>query len=144
MTMRGPFKRQGVHRFVLFFCLITFVLWFGGTAAWNTRKTQLRYQCAENMIRIGSAVSAYESRYQSSPPTLDVLTTSELINDASLVCPAARARNYEYSMKSKGLGDHIWLTEPLTNHRDGANMLLGDGRCKFVSPQEFDVLNKTP
>lgn len=123
--------------------LVVVVLWFGLTAAWNTRQVQHRMKCAGNMQKIGLAHKHYVERNGTQPASLDVLIHSSLLAPDDLVCPALGIRNYVQPPNLKpivGAEGEVIVYEPLGNHKNGAHVLFADGRCQFVPREEFSAV----
>ena len=132
--------RPSFRKSVILSTVIVVVLWVGLTAAWNTRKVQLRMKCLANLQKIGTALSTYASQHNEAAPSLNGLRQLGLLDQAHLVCPSAKQPNYILVRHSQGearQGEGILVFEPLSNHGQGANILFVNGTCKFVPKEQL-------
>ncbi len=138
--------RLSFRKFFVLSAVIVLVLWVGLTAAWNTRKMQLRMKCCANLKKIGIAISTYHAEYPERAATLDWLLDQGQIEKGELVCPSAMIAqsNYVLVFRPSGDGDpvgEVLAYEPISNHGQGANVLFRDGRCQFVPRDQLHELN---
>lgn len=123
---------------------IALVLWVGVTSAVNTRRVQQRMKCSAQMKRIGAAVMEYSGQIPGDESALDWLVASGLVVQEDARCPSAGGNaNYVLApdfSKSEGAVEGYLVTEPGTNHRDGANTFFRNGDCKFIRKAQFREL----
>ena len=128
----------------------------------RARGAALQIRCSSNMRQIGQAILLYTNNNQGNyPPDLKTLATSlksDLKPDAfvdtatadtpstaadwpSEIVPGSGHLSYTYRgaglTDSTALPDTIVLTEPLSDHEIGANVLFGDGHVDFIKKNDY-------
>jgi prepilin-type processing-associated H-X9-DG protein len=124
-------KRTG--KLILFVVLIGAGLTIGVRGMVRGWELQRRLACAEQMKRIGAALKVYGD---ADGEDLAHLVNMGAIRREDLICPASRQTNYAVA---PGSGE-LLLTEPLSNHLEGANVLFPDGHVSFVLREDWEKL----
>lgn len=141
----GPVRKWPLY-LVVAFCALGFWLY------WATKPSDPALMaervCARNMHTIGVALSAYASANQMQFPD-DLLPVGKMVPEKAFQCPRGLVdftpapstqimplrTDYIYwgkGLKAGGKDRGVLLTENITNHVDGLNVLYTDGTVEFV------------
>jgi prepilin-type processing-associated H-X9-DG protein len=130
----------------------------------RAREVANRVKCANNMRQIGLAMELYKNdNHGAYPPDLGILTKTEDLAASVFACPSAPTvvpsglsadqtadwvdTNSDYIYTGSGLSGtldpaYILLYEKDADHRDGMNLLYGDGHVEFCQlPAAHDRIN---
>lgn len=99
-----------------------------------------RYRCSTQMRSIGNALILYANEHDGRyPASLDNLVAGGYLPATSLICPRSSRvgsrMNYLYFVADRHYptdSQTPLVSEPLSNHDRGINVLLGDGTVRFV------------
>jgi prepilin-type processing-associated H-X9-DG protein len=114
----------------------------------RARAVANRVACASNMRMISTALTQYASANGNVyPPDFNPLLNQGLVTAHVLECPAlgpssSGASPYVLVANHPMPANAVILYEPVADHKDGANMLFGDGSVQFIpSPRAQNVIS---
>lgn len=141
----GPVRKWPLYM-VVAFCALGFWLYWGTKPSDSSISAER--VCARNMHDIGVALSAYaDANHQQFPA--DLIAVQDKVPDETYRCPRGLANftevpgtrpaelrsDYIYwgdGLQAGGTSPGVLLTENISNHVDGLNVLYADGRVEFV------------
>ncbi len=106
----------------------------------RAKESDGRLRCANNMRKIGVALSAFAEQHDSRLPSgFDSIGRGYGLTQKSLVCPVDPTSAYVYGaggLNRKMLrGSEVLVCEPLGPHGTGINVLRADGSSAFVADE---------
>jgi len=91
-------------------------------------------------MNIGLALQLYAEDHDGKrPETLQAVVETYLKVPELLVCPATSSSRYEYDPKAAWDANGMVIWDSLGNHKDGRNVLLGNGDVRYLKEEEFQA-----
>lgn len=120
------------------------LLYYLTTPAYGrVRELEKRIHCQACIKQVAFALQFYAEDHDGKrPETLQAIVETYLKVPELLVCPATSSSQYEYDAKATLGPRGMVMWDGLGNHKDGRNVLLGNGDVLFLTEEEFQVRKK--
>jgi hypothetical protein len=107
----------------------------------HVREFEKRLSCSSCLRSVAIALQLYEQDHDGRlPETLEFISGTYLPRGKQfLACPAAPSREYEYDPKATQEAGSMVVWDSLGNHKEGRNVLFGNGDIRFLREEEYQA-----
>jgi hypothetical protein len=103
------------------------------------RERDKRLTCASHLRQIGLVLQIYAEDHDGKlPESVQSLNEYSMIPEL-FVCPATSSSQYEYDPEATLDARGVVMWDRLGNHKEGRNVLFGNGRVEWLTEEEFQA-----
>jgi len=128
-------------------CILPWAAFFAVLLYWSTapvyshvHEFEKRIRCANCLKQVGLGLQMYAADHEGKrPEALEAFIETYLKVPELLECPATSSNRHEYDPKAARDARGIVMWDSLGNHKDGRNVLFGNGEVRYLTEEEFQV-----